>query len=191
MKQALIVLILLFAYTVQNKIHSESSKNEKSNRGHTHFPIFKRKCETGYVFECREVAINKDTLKPLIRCGCFKENSKEKKVGITPKKNVDLTERAKTEKFKPKAPSTTKNIKCPKGYVYAPEFDFKTGLHFRCVKISKDKTTKLYTTKINTPIKTKKCEEGYFYYCEPIKGMYMHDAMPKRKCYCKKKEEKN
>ena len=37
MKQALIVLILLFAYTVQNKIHSESSKNEKSNRGHYSF----------------------------------------------------------------------------------------------------------------------------------------------------------
>ena len=91
MKQTLIVLILLFVYTVQNKIHTESSKDENSNRGSTHFPIFKKKCEQGYVFDCREVAMNRFTLKPLIRCRCFKEESKEKKVGITPKKDVDLT----------------------------------------------------------------------------------------------------
>ena len=194
MKQVLIVLILLFVYTVQKEIHTESSKDEKSNRGSTHLhSIFKEKCPSGYVFDCREVAANKDTLKPITRCRCIKE----KKVGISPNKKVDLTSRATTEKFKPRDPasSTTKNIKCPKGYTYTldTEFDFKTGLHFkgRCKKISKDKTTKLSSTKIGKPLKTKKCEEGYYYYCEPIKGMYMHYNMPERKCYCKKKEEQN
>ena len=36
MKQVLIVLILLLVYTVQKEIHTESSKDEKSNRGSTH-----------------------------------------------------------------------------------------------------------------------------------------------------------
>ena len=147
MKQALIVLILLFVYTVQNKTHTESSKNGNSYRGPTLVTsILNKKCEPGYVFDCREVAMDKVTRMPITKCRCFKENSKEKKVGITPKKNVDLTERAKTEKFKPKASpasSTSKGIKCPKGYisVVEPEFNSKTGLHFhfRCKKISKDK----------------------------------------------------
>ncbi len=146
MKQTIIVLILLFVYTVQNKIHTESSKDENSNRGSTHFPILNKKCEPGYVFDCRGVGTNRFTRRPLIKCRCFKEESKEKKVGITPKKDVDLIERAKTEKIKTKtspASSTSKGIKCPKGYVpvVEPEFNPKTGLHFhiRCKKSSKDK----------------------------------------------------
>ena len=147
MKQEFIFLILLLVYTVQNKIHTESSKNENSKRGSTRFTsILNKRCEPGYVYECRGVVMNKVTLIPMTKCSCFKEESKEKKVGITPKKDVDLTERAKTEKIKTKtslASSPSKGIKCPKGYVpvVEPEFDFKTGLHFhfRCKKSSKDK----------------------------------------------------
>jgi len=66
------------------------------------------------------------------------------------------------------------------------------------LKIYPEKDSKFKITETNfigaqhpLQIEEPKCEEGYFYYCEPIIGNFLHRNMPKRNCYCKKKEGKN
>ena len=80
MKQLLIVLILLFALTVQIDTHTEILKDENSNREPAHSSsIIKGKCLSGYVLECREIRIFKGNHN-FKRCYCIEDKSKEKEV---------------------------------------------------------------------------------------------------------------
>ena len=116
MKQ--IILILLFIFTVQIKIHTESPKEENTNRRPVHSPsILKGKCSPGYVLDCRVIGMYKGNHNPPKRCFCIKDKTKEKKVSKIPKKSFNkINGKIKSKTFT--SFSSSDDIMCPKGYKF-------------------------------------------------------------------------